>query len=316
MVSPPHDKRHTALPRSRHRTARLPIPPLASPLQDGSKRRATELNQRIKPRAALIGFGAIGRTVAAHWPADRGVLAAVLVRPMRLKQARAALPHSVAVVDNLHALLSLSPDLVAECAGHAALREFGPAILRSGADLMAIATGALAEDRLRTTLIAAARQGGGRVLLPSGAIAGLDGLAAMRVGGIDRVRYVSVKPPEAWRGTAAERIIDLAHIAMPTAFFQGSAREAARLFPQNANLAATVALAGIGLDRTEIALIADPGATGNTGRIQAEGRHATLDVTVGGPAAEGNPKTSAITALSIVQAIACGHTILTLEEDA
>lgn len=264
---------------------------------------------------ALIGFGAIGRMVAAHWPADQAVLAGVLVRPARAEQARAALPADVSVVDNLQALLSLSPDLIAECAGHAGLRELGPAILRAGTDLMAIATGALAEDALRAALIAAAQQGGARVLLPSGAIAGLDGLAAMRVGGIDQVRYSSIKPPEAWRGTRAEQMIDLARIVAPTAFFHGSAREAARLFPQNANLAATVALAGIGLDRTEIALVADPAATGNTGRLQAEGPHATLDVTLGGPPAAGNPKTSAITALSIVQAIARGHTILTLEDN-
>ena len=268
----------------------------------------------MERRAALIGFGAIGRMVAAHWPSRRAVLAGVLVRPARVAEARAALQGDVAVVTTVAELLALSPNLVAECAGHEALRAHGPVLLRQGIDLMTVATGALAEDALRAGLLAA-RAFGARILLPSGAIAGLDGMAALRVGGIDRARYTSSKPPLAWRGTAAEGMIDLDRVTAATAFFTGSARAAARLFPQNANLAATVALAGIGLDRTEIVLVADPAAAGNTGRIEAAGPHGTLDVTVGGPAAAGNPKTSAITALSIVQAIATGHTILTLEDE-
>ena len=149
----------------------------------------------------------------------------------------------------------------------------------------------------------AAERSGARLHLPAGAIAGIDGLAALRLGGLATVTYSSTKPPEAWRGTPAEEVIDLASLREPTVFFTGTAREAARRYPRNANLAATVALAGIGFDRTQIHLIADPRATGNAGRIEAEGRDGKLDVTFAGRAAAGNPKTSASTALSLARTL-------------
>lgn len=213
------------------------------------------------------------------------------------------MPPGIAVVSKVDELIPFGLDLVAECADQAAVVEHGPAILRSVADLAVIATGALVDDVFRDTLAATARAAGRRVVLPAGAIAGIDGLNALRLGGLDRMRYTSAKPPLAWLGTPAEAAFDLGRLAERTVIFEGTAREAARLYPRNANLAATVALAGLGLDRTEIVLVADPAIHGNSGRIEAEGRHGRIEAETTGPGDPGNPKTSTITAFSILHAI-------------
>jgi aspartate dehydrogenase len=253
----------------------------------------------VSVRVALLGLGAIGRVVHEVLDRSRVEVVAVLVRPGR----GAGVGVDTRVVHSVEELDGLALDVVAECAGHEAVRLHAEAILERGIDLLVIATGALADDELRQRLLAVAAGSGARVLVPAGAIAGLDGLTALRRSGLRRVRYVSAKPPEAWRGTPAEAALDLGAVREPVTFFAGPAREAARLYPQNANLAATVALAGVGLDRTEVELVADPSLTGNVGRVEAEGELGSLLVELAGPPAAGNPKTSAITAYSIVEAL-------------
>ena len=135
---------------------------------------------------------------------------------------------------------------------------------------MVISTGALADDDLRQRLCAVGSKHGAKVLIPAGAIAGLDGLGALKVSGLERVKYTSTKPPAAWHGTPAAEAWDLDTLTERKVIFSGIARDAARLYPKNANLAATVALAGLGLDDTEIELVADPDvAPCNVGRIEA-----------------------------------------------
>src|SRR5690606_12841363 len=96
---------------------------------------------------------------------------------------------------------------------------------------------------------------------------------------------------------------DLEKLLAMTVIFDGSAREAALAFPRNANLAATVALAGVGLDRTRVRLVADPSATGNAHRIGALGAGGRMSIEIQGPALAGNPKSSRLAALSIVNAL-------------
>ena len=253
---------------------------------------------------ALIGLGAIGRLVLRELAGDSDIaVVGVLVRPKRLAEARALLPPAVPAVTTIAELLRLKPDLVAECAGQGAVVEFADTVLAHGTDLLVIATGAFADQALYRRLIATAKTAGARLLLPAGAIAGLDGLTALRIGGLNRVTYTSVKPPHAWAGTPAEQAFPLDRLTERTVVFRGSPLEAARSYPKNANLAMTVALAGIGVDRTEIELVADPAAADNIGRIEAEGRHGRLTLEFAGMAAPDNPKTSSVTALSIVHAI-------------
>ena len=152
-------------------------------------------------------------------------------------------------------------------------------------------------------LKAAAAEGKSRILLPAGAIGGLDAIGAMRLGGLDTVRYRSRKPPAAWRGSPAEKVADLDKLTSRTVLYRGSAGEASLLYPQNANVAAAVALAGIGFAATEVELVADPEAPGNVHEIEAEGSAGRFAITLQGKPSRSNPKTSALAALSVARAL-------------
>src|ERR1700722_15316625 len=200
----------------------------------------------------LIGYGGIARDVVAAMReagGSVGILAAVS-RPGRSDKARAALP-GIDIVERLDDLLARKPKVVAEVAGQQAITEHGAEVLKRGFDLLIISIGALAEPALLDRLKKAANEGKSRILLPAGAIGGIDAIAAMRVGGLTTVRYRSRKPPAAWRGSPAEKVADLHKVTGRAVLYRGSAGEAALLYPQNANVAAAVALAGLGFEKTE-----------------------------------------------------------------
>jgi aspartate dehydrogenase len=255
---------------------------------------------RTKPSLLLIGWGAIGQLVLERL--GEATEATVLVRPGRLEAARAALPLGARAVDRLEAM-EIWPPLVIECGGHGAVREHGEAVLARGVELVVVSTGALADPGLFDALKAAAERGGGRLSLVPGAVGGIDALAAAREGGLSRVVYTGRKPPPGWRGTAAEAVVDLDRIVGATEVFRGNAGEAARRFPQNANVAATIALAGLGFDATEATLIADPTAAGNIHRIEAEGAFGRFSLEFSGKTLPNNPKTSMMAALSVIRAV-------------
>jgi aspartate dehydrogenase len=253
---------------------------------------------------AIIGYGGIAQDVVAalrSMQADSNIVGA-LARPGRGDMVRAALP-GIGVVEKLEQLLARKPDIVAELAGQRAVAEYGETILRGGIDFLVISIGALAEPGLLQKLKAAAKAGNARVLLPAGAIGGVDAIAAMRIGGLQSVRYRSVKPPAAWRGSPAEEVTDLANLTKRTVLYQGSAGEAALKFPQNANVAATVALAGLGFDATQVELVADPDAPGNIHEIEVEGAAGKFAIRLQGKPSRTNPKTSALTAFSVARAL-------------
>lgn len=257
----------------------------------------------MKPlrRIGLIGYGAIARVlvgaVAREMP---GIEVIGLVRRRAVADATCPCP----CIADVAALLALQPDLVVECAGHEALRMLGPAVLAAGVDLLVASTGALADRATERSLRAAAAQGGSRVRLVAGAVGGLDALAAARHAGLERVTYTGRKPPLAWRGTAAERAVDLSRIESPTVVFDGDAREAALAFPQNANVAAAIALAGLGFEQTRATLLADPGVTGNQHCVEADGAFGRFRIELAGVPLPDNPKTSRLTAGSLAAALA------------
>jgi aspartate dehydrogenase len=252
----------------------------------------------------LIGYGGIARdVVAALREAGSGVrISAALCRPGQAERARVALS-GIDIVESLDDLLAHRPNVVAEVAGQQAVAQHGPATLCSGCDLLVISVGALAEPALLESLKAAARDGNSRILLPAGAIGGIDAIAAMRAGGLDAVRYRSRKPPAAWRGSAAENVADLDKMMGSTVLYRGTAGEAALLYPQNANVAAAVALAGLGFEKTEVELVADPQAPGNVHEIEVEGSAGRFAIQLQGKPSRTNPKTSALAALSVARAL-------------
>lgn len=253
---------------------------------------------RLNRQLGMIGFGAIGREVAAALAklGEGSSLAAVLVRPGR------AAPNAV---HDVEALIAARPQVVLECAGHAAVREFVAPLLRAGIDVIVSSVGVLADDRFRNELLQA-EQGGGRALLPAGAIAGLDGLLAARLAGLDEVTYTSFKPPHAWRGTVAENVIDLEHPEAEREFFVGSAREAALAYPKNVNVGVAIALVGLGMDATRVRLVSSRNVTDPRGRIEASGAFGHFRFDIFARAAADNPKTSALTAYSILQCARLG----------
>ena len=118
------------------------------------------------------------------------------------------------------------------------------------------------------------------------------------------MRYRSRKPPAAWRGSPAEKVADLDKLTQRTVLYKGNAGEAALLYPQNANVAAAVALAGLGFDATEVELVADPDAPGNVHEIEAEGAAGRFAIHLQGKPSRSNPKTSALAAMSVARALA------------
>ncbi|WP_102110279.1 aspartate dehydrogenase, partial [Oceaniglobus roseus] len=189
--------------------------------------------------------------------------------------------------------------LALECAGHGALTEHGPALLAAGIDLIAVSSGAMADPEVSRRLLAA-QDGGGRLSFASGAIGALDALAAAREGGLEEVTYRGSKPPAGWRGSPAEAVLDLDRLAAPAVHFTGTAREAARRYPQNANVAASVAMAGLGFDATRVELVADPALARNVHALTFRGAFGSAGFEIAGESLPGAPKSSALTAMSLI----------------
>ena len=195
------------------------------------------------------------------------------------------------------------PDLLVECAGHRAIEEHVLPALERGIPCLIVSVGALSEVGLVERLEAAAERGQTYIQLLPGAIGGIDALSAAKVGGLDAVSYTGRKPAQAWKNTPAEQVCDLDCISEATVIFQGSAREAARLYPKNANVAATLSLAGLGLDRTLVTLIADPCSEENVHHFEARGAFGGFEMSLRGKPLLANPKTSALTVYSVVRAL-------------
>lgn len=259
---------------------------------------------RARPvRVALIGLGAIGRSVAHALVGEPAIeLIAICVRHSQVRQATDLYPQYM-VVTSVGDLLDLDPDIVIEAAGHNVLHEWAERILVEGPDLFAVSVGALADEHLQVRLRFAAEIGGAQLHIPAGALAGFDGLLALRENGIKSADYVSIKPAKSWLGTHAEHVCDLDALRDRTTVFMGNAREASKLFPQNANLAAAIALAGPGFEATRVELVADPDADYIRAVLTACSTTSRLTLEIEGDCSPKNPKSSDIVASSIVASI-------------
>jgi aspartate dehydrogenase len=193
-------------------------------------------------------------------------------------------------------------DLVVELAGQQAVREHGEAVLLTGKNLLVLSIGALADDELYETLCQAARSAKSHLLLPSGAIGGLDAISSAALGGLDEVTLTTRKPPDALQtGTERDRLLGGAETE-PVLLYDGRAREAVAQYPANVNVAAALSLAGVGFDRTRVRIYADPGVTRNTHEVRARGWFGELTFTIQNIPTS-NPKTGRITALSALKVI-------------
>ena len=249
----------------------------------------------------VVGYGAMARFLASSLGTEAR-LTHVIARPGREDVARAALGDGVQVV---HSVTDVATTVAvfADCAGHSGLREHGEAILRAGMPLITASLGALADDDVLHSLTEAAIAGQTRLHLASGAIGALDALSSARIGTLSSVCYTGRKPPSGWRGSIAENILNLDALNEAVTHFNGTARQAALQYPKNANVAAAVALAGIGFDATQVALIADPNAMGNIHEIQAKGDFGEFTFSLCGNSLPDNARTSALAAMSVVKKV-------------
>jgi aspartate dehydrogenase len=259
--------------------------------------------ERSELKVALAGFGAIGGALARRL--DRGIadlrLAAISARDLENAKLRTAgLARPVPVLPP--GALPDHADVIVECAPAAAFRAIAEPALRAGRVLMPVSVGALLEH---PDLIELARTSGARIIVPTGALLGLDAVRAAAEGEIDSVRMITRKPPEGLAGAPyLERHgIEVAGLSEPLKVFEGTAREGARGFPANVNVAAALSLAGIGPDRTRLEIWADPAVTRNTHRIVVEADSARFEMQIENVPSEENPRTGKITALSVIAAL-------------
>lgn len=256
-------------------------------------------------KVVLIGWGAIGKAVARVLAADGSDarIVAVAVRDLVKARTQGDLPEGAALISDPAELAGITPDLVVEAAGRDSVGPWATAALTAGMDFVVSSTSALADPQLLAELRALALSAKAQLIVHPGALGGIDALAAARHMGLAEVEHRIIKPARAWAGTEAETLCRLDALHVPTAFFSGTAAEAATRFPQNANVALTTALAGIGPERTRVTLIADPEATLNCHEIAARGDFGTLDVRIANNPLPENPKSSAMTALNLVRLI-------------
>lgn len=255
-------------------------------------------------KVGIAGLGAIGLKVARS--IDEGAipgltLAAASARD-RDKAARnlatfRSPPKLVRLAD-----LAGEADVVVECIPSKHFREVAEPTVQAGKRLMTLSVGALLDH---FDLVDLAWKTGAKILVPSGAILGLDAIRAVAEGNVASVRIVTRKPPAGLEGAPllVARGMSVADIKEPLKVFEGSARDAVKGFPANVNVAVAVSLAGIGPDRTQIEVWADPGVTRNTHTVLVKSDSSDLTMTIENIPSKENPRTGTITALSVIAAL-------------
>jgi len=254
-------------------------------------------------KVGLAGLGAVGLTVARRIEAGIPGLVLAAVSARDTEKARRNLPgigDRIAIVP-VEALAQMC-DLVVEGLPPAMFRNVAAPAIEHGKLFMPLSVGQLLEN---WDLVARARETGARILVPTGALIGLDAVRAAAEGTIRSVTMVTRKPPGGLEGARylVEHGISLKGLNTAKKVFDGTAREGARGFPENVNVAAALSLAGIGPDRTRLEIWADPALDRNTHRIEVDADTASFSMSIENVPSIENPKTGRITALSAVAAL-------------
>jgi aspartate dehydrogenase len=250
-------------------------------------------------KVAVAGVGAIGSKVVEAL--DRGIAGLVLtaVSVQNVDKHRNWLA-GLTTAPKLLPLeeLAEAADLVVECAPSKLVRSIVAPVVMRGKVAVVLSVGALLEN---DDLITLAKEHGGQIVVPTGALIGLDAVTAAAEGTIYSVQMVTRKPARGLTGAPyiVENNIDIEHICEPLKVFDGTAREAAKGFPANLNVAVALSLAGIGPDLTRVQIWADPTVTRNTHRIEVDADSARFSMSIENIPSE-NPRTGLITALSVI----------------
>lgn len=254
-------------------------------------------------RIALIGWGAINRRVAELLSLRSPRSVRIVAIGKRDPATSSGIPAGAAILTEPAGLSGLDLDLVVEAASREAVAPWAESALRNSPAFVVTSTSALCDTALLDRLVRCADEHGSQLIVAPGALAGIDALSAASALPLDSVVHRIVKPPIAWRGTAAETRVTLDGLTHAVTFYRGTAREAATQFPKNANVTVIAALAGVGLDRTQVELVADPDATENSHLLGATGAFGRLEVRIENRPLASNPKSSEMAALSLVRIV-------------
>jgi aspartate dehydrogenase len=258
-------------------------------------------------RIGLLGCGAIGTQIALA--IDSGKIPAVLTHVYdNSKDAANILVSKLntkpEIVENSHLLSSHPVDIVVEAASQDAVKDVGLSVLQNKRDLMIMSVGALLDESIYDILSDACSHFKKTIYLPSGAIAGLDGIKSIKHE-LESVSITTTKHPRSLKDAKFFETsqIDLDKINSPTVIFEGTAKEAVQLFPANINVAALLSLSGIGSEKTTVKIVADPNTDKNTHHIEAAGKFGKMTFTIENIPDANNPKTSRLAILSAIETL-------------
>ena len=254
-------------------------------------------------KIGIAGLGAIGKAVARHLRNDLPGMTLAAVTTRSAEKARIALeeigsPVPIVPPEELADIC----DIIVECAPTEAFMSIVEPAMKKGRIVVTVSAAALCEN---LDIVDVARRNGGRIVLGTGALLGLDAVRAAARGEIYSVQMITRKPPKSLKGAPylIERGIDMDAVTEPVMLFDGFVREGARGFPANLNVAASLAMAGIGLDRTKLQIWADPTLERNTHTIKVDADSARFELKIENIPTLEKPGTGRITALSVVAAL-------------
>jgi aspartate dehydrogenase len=263
-----------------------------------------------KKTIGLMGCGTIGTPLALAIDSGRVVNASLSglfdIVDENARNLKTKLDSNPQVYYNFDRFVDSTADIIIEAASQQAVKNYAKRIIESGKDVMVMSVGALADTLFLAELLQLTpiRNGNSKIYVPSGAIAGIDAIRSVRHIA-DSIRLTTKKSPKALAGAPffTTRNVSLDNITEVTEIYEGPAVEAVKLFPANVNVAAVLSLAGIGVEKTTVRILADPEATTNQHEIVATGSFGEMKISVNNVAAPGNPKTSFLAVLSAIECL-------------
>lgn len=243
-------------------------------------------------RIFLVGCGALGSSIARGVTKMPGASLTIfdVDHAKAVKLARETLAPVVKTVDEGIA----GAELIVEAASQAALKDLAPRVLGKGLPLIALSVGALGDAHFLAEVTQLAREKKGRLLIPSGALGGLDAVRGAAEAGLDEVTLVTAKPPEGF---------GLKDITEPRVLYEGPATEAVAKFPKNVNVAAALSLAGLGFEKTHVRIVADPTITANTHTVIVKGAFGQMTCKIENKPSPENPASSYLASLAALALI-------------
>jgi aspartate dehydrogenase len=267
----------------------------------------------MSKKVALFGCGTIGREIAIAVDSGK-VNNATIVTLVDSVDHRADTLRSNLQNSNPSTFTDFSKfaysssfkdaDIIVEAASQDAVNSFGKKIVEAGKSLMIMSVGALGDPFFLSEMLDIAYQNGSHIYVPTGAIAGIDAIRSVKHL-LDSVVLTTTKNPIALAGAPFFNLtkINVYEITEKTVIYDGNAADAVKKFPANINVAAILSLAGIGIKRTKVKIIADPYTDVNQHEITATGKFGEMTVIVRNKPSPNNPKTSFLAVLSAIECL-------------